>query len=122
MIEPIAIVNPTDRTMTNHRFILAIGAYGQRRLMVWANTLDDALDAAIDWLADHAPGHLADSQAEEAYLAAIAAGETEGDALVMFEEDVTRGGNCGHAILRFEWGVLAEDPTRAQILAIMGRA
>ena len=117
----IVPVNSNDREWTRHRYILAFGAYGWTRLMIWANSLDDALDEAIDWLVDNAPGHICDEQVEEAYKEAIAEGKSEDEAMEIAEQDTTSGGNCGNRILSYEWFILVEDPTRAQILELQGR-
>lgn len=42
----ITLVNPSDKSWTKHRYILSFGAYGWTRLMVWANSVGDALDEA----------------------------------------------------------------------------
>jgi hypothetical protein len=111
----IVLVNPDDKSWTSHRYILCFGAYGWTRLMVWANHLDGALDEAIDWIADNAPGLLANDEVQEAYEAAIAEGKSEEEAAEEAEEDTTRGGNCGHYLNSWEWGILAEDPTREDL-------
>jgi hypothetical protein len=116
-MDPLHIVNPTDRDWTHHRYILAFGAYGWTRLMVWANSLDAALDEAIDWIANNAPGLLADEQVNEAYREAIAEGKTEEEAQEEAEIDTTCGGNSGHYLLSWEWTVIAEDPSRAEVKA-----
>ncbi len=115
----IEIVNPRDRDWTRHRYILCFGAYGWTKLMVWANSLDSALDEAVDWIVDNAPGLLADEQVAEEYARAIAEGMSEEEALEEAEVDTTCAGNCGNYILSHEWGVVVEDPTRAQVLELM---
>lgn len=117
----IVPVNGSDRDWTRHRYILSFGAYGETLLMVWANSLDDALDECVDWIADNAPGLLADEQVAEAYNEAIAAGKSEEDAQAEAETDTTCAGNAGHYLLSYEWGIVAEDPDRATILDIQGR-
>lgn len=117
----IVPVNGGDRDWTKHRYILSFGAYGDTLLMVWANSLDDALDECVDWIADNAPGLLADEQVTEAYNEAIAAGMSEEDAQAEAETDTTSAGGYGHYILSWEWAIVAEDPDRATILDIQGR-
>lgn len=114
-------VNPNDKNWTRHRFILWFGAYGSTRLMVWANHLEDALDEAIDWLVENAPGHIVDDQVNEAYNAALAEGKSEEEAIEEAEADTTTGGNAGNHILSYEWGIVAEDPSRADVLEIQRR-
>ena len=111
-------VNGHDRRWTRHRYILSFGAYGSTRLMVWANHLEDALDEAIDWIADNAPGLLCDDEVSEEYERAIKEGLSEEEAHERATEDTTCGGNAGHYILSYEWSIVAEDPTRADILAM----
>ncbi len=123
----IAIVNSRDSGTS--RFVLCFGAYGWTRLMVWADHLEDALDECVDWIAEHAPGLLMDEQVAEAYKeafdAAIAEGMSEEDAdehaREEAETDMTCAGNCGNYLASWEWGIVAENPTRAQVLEMLGR-
>lgn len=117
----INIVNPDDETWTRSRFIMQFGPYGDTLLMVWADHLQDALDESIDWLVEHEPGLLCDGEVANAYCDAIAEGHTRDDAYEISLQDVTIGGNCGNCIASHEWGVRAENPSRADILAIQGR-
>jgi hypothetical protein len=119
--QKLTIVNPGDRTRTRHRYVLWFGAYGWTRLMVWANSLDDALDEAVDWIVDHAPGLLCDDVVAEEYGRAIAAGMTPEAAQEEAEEDTTCAGNYGNRILSWEWGIVAENPSRAEVLEMLGR-
>lgn len=117
----IEIVNPTDRAFTSSRFVLWFGAYGSTRLMVWADDLSDAFDEAIDWIAEHSPGMLADDSVCEAFDDARAAGLPDEAARELAETDMSQGGNCGNYVPSWEWGCLAENPTRADVLALQGR-
>jgi hypothetical protein len=121
MNNKLIIVNPSDRDWTKHRYILVFGTYGQVKHLVWANHLQGALDESIDWLAEHAPGILADNQVKEEYDRLIAEGASEEDAWEGATIDTTCGGNYSNYLLSWEWSVLAEDPTREQILRIQGR-
>ncbi len=121
-MNPIIPINGSDRDWTRHRYILAFGAYGRTRLMVWANSLENALDEAIDWIVDNKPGLLGDEQVHEAYSEALAEGKSEEEAIEEAEVGTTCGCNEGHYILSWEWTILAEDPTRAQVLELQGRA
>jgi hypothetical protein len=120
-MKKIDVVNASDRDWTKHRYLLAFGAYGDTVLMVWANSLDAALDEAIDWLVVNAPGHIVDAQVYDEYKHCIDSGMSEDDAREAAEADTNCGGNCGNYILAYEWQVLAEDPTRAEILTFQGR-
>lgn len=112
------IVNPTDRAWTKHRYILRFGAYGDHVLMVYANGLGDALDECVDFLADRWPGLLADEAVQEDYEAAIAEGLDEEQAYELSTEDTTCAGNNGHYLASWEWGIVAEDPSREDVKAI----
>jgi len=114
------IINPTDSDWTTERFILWFGAYGEERHMVWANHLQDALDESIDWLAENAPGYLCNEEVNEAYQEAVNDGMSEEDAFDHSVTDVTTGGNASDHILSYQWGIVAENPTRAQILELQG--
>lgn len=123
--QPIAIVNPGERTWTRHRYVLCFGAYGDTRLMVWANSLEDALDEAVDWLEEHAPGLLIDDSG----LAKLAKEAQEEDPELSDEEaweqatvDLTCAGNHCRYLPSWEWGIVAEDPTREEILSMLGRS
>lgn len=118
----VIAINSNDASWTSHRYILWFGASGTTRLLVWANSLDDALDESIDWLVDNAPGHIVDDQVTEAYNEAIAEGKSEDRAYEIAEEDTTIGGNASNHILSYEWGIVAEDPSRARVLEIEGRS
>ena len=117
----ITIVNPNDAHWTRHRYVLWFGAYGDKRLMVWANSLDDALDESIDWIVDHAPGRLCDGAVAEEYRRALEEGKSEEEAQEEAQVDTTCGGSCGNRINSWEWGVVAEDPSRAEVLDLLGR-
>lgn len=119
-VNDITLVNPTDRDWTKHRYVIALGAYGTK-LLIWANSLEDALDEAIDWAATNAPGLLANADRDEAYREAIESGMSEDDACDESLVDLTIGGNFGDAIRSDEWHIVAEDPTRSEILRLMGR-
>jgi hypothetical protein len=108
-------VNSSDRDWTRQRFVLWFGVCGSTHLLVWANHLEDALDEAIDWLADNAPGLLCDEQVQEAYDRAISEGKSEEDAYTESTVDVTTGGNFCNHIMSWEWGITLENPTRAQL-------
>ena len=52
----ITYVNPHDSDWTKNQYVLCFGAYGATYLLVNANSLDSALDEAIDWLVEHEHG------------------------------------------------------------------
>ena len=111
-------VNGSDRAWARHRFILWFGACAPTYLMIWANSLDDALETAGDWIAANAPGLFCDDAVGEEYRAAIADGLSEEEATTRAEQDTTSL-DGGHYLVSWEWGILAEDPTREQVLALL---
>lgn len=114
-------MNGSARSWAWRRYILAFGPYGWTRLMVWANSLDDALDEAVDWLAENAPGLLANDQVREAFEEAKAEGLDDDAAHERATEDVTCAGNHGDYIPSHEWFILAEDPDRETVLRLQRR-
>lgn len=118
----LASVNPTDSHFTHGRYILAFGAYGWTQLMVWANSLDDALDECIDWIVENEPGLLADDAVNEAYARAIAEGKDDEAAHTEATADTVSGGNAGNYLLAWEVHIVSENPSRALILELQGRA
>jgi len=119
----VNVINPGDREWTKHRYILWFGAYASTHCLVWADSLDDALDECVDWLAKNAPGLLADEEVQAEYKRvceeAIAEGldEDEADDKAREESqiDTTQAGNYGHYLHSWEWGITAENPTRKEI-------
>ena len=125
MSDPIIAVNSHDRQWTRHRYILWFGAYGWTRLMVWANSVSDALDEAADWMEANAPGLLDDSTVMEAYNDLRFDGdqaklpfESDEDLWNEATQDMTPVGDS-HYIASWEWGVDAIDPTRLQIKRLL---
>jgi len=118
----VTLVNPIARAFVdNKRYVLWFGAYGETRLMVWARSLESALDECVDWIADNAPGLLADDGVHEQYKRLVAEGVDEEKAQEEATVDTTCAGNNGHYLNSWEWGIVAENPTRAQVLEILGR-
>jgi hypothetical protein len=113
-------VNATDAGWTRHRYLLSFGAYGWTRLLVWANSLDDAFDVACEYLHGHAPGLLADDAVQAEYLAAVAEGYDDERAQELAEVDTTRSSD-GHYVHSWEWTLSAKNPTRAFLLQLQGR-
>lgn len=119
-INGVVLVNPIDRG-ADHRYIFALGAYGWTKVMIWADSLDSALDAAVDWCRDYAPGLLANEQRDEAYDDAVRSGLTHEEAWDAAHVNLTIAGNWGDTIRSDEWHIVAEDPSRSEVLAILGR-
>lgn len=125
----IKIANPSDRAWTRQRFVLAFGAYGDTFVMAYANSLDDALDECVDWIADNAPGLLADESVTEEYkrihAERVAAGADPDDETVIEEcqteatVDTTCAGNAGNYLHSWEWTIVLENPTKAALIAFV---
>lgn len=111
----VILVNPSDRGWTRHRYVLWFGDCGTTYLMIWANSLDDALDESVDWIAEHAPGYLADESVHEEYNRLIAEGKSEDEAREEAEMDTVTGGNAGNYLNSWEWGLALENPTRQEL-------
>lgn len=61
---PYVLVNPLeiDAWQKPDLYAMHFGAYGNTRLLIWANTLESAIDPAVEWLAEYAPGHLSSEE------------------------------------------------------------
>jgi len=125
----IHVVNPVERSWTRHRYVLWFGACGPTLLMVWANSLDDAIEECGAWLAEHAPGHIV-SEGQHTALCREACEDAElawppphdwcdepeyTKAIESAEADLTYT-EAGW-LVSYEWGIWFEDPTRAQLMA-----
>jgi hypothetical protein len=117
MGKQIVAVNGGDRGWTTQRFVLAFGDFSPTYLMVWGNGIGDALDEAVDWLADNAPGLLCDDAVASAYRDAVAEGKGEEEAQAEAEVDTTCAGNAGHYLRIDHWTIALDNPTREEILA-----
>jgi len=120
MSTPVTIINPIDRSWTRHKFVIHFGAYGVTTLVAYADHLQDALDHCIDWAVDNAPGFICDDEVDEVYQEAVELGASEEDAYEQAAADTYCGGNCGNHVLMSEWGITAKDPSRSEMIAIIG--
>lgn len=63
------IVNPCDRETGRYagtrRYVLWFGQCAPTFIMVWSRSLEDALETAAAYLAEHAPGHIMTEDSEE---------------------------------------------------------
>lgn len=108
---------PDDGTSA---FEFQFGAYGETKVRVYADHLEDALEVAVEWLDDNAPGHLVKVGSEEIAESAKELGivlevddyESEAfqKALAHAEMDLTHAG--GHTTMKhgeylrsWEWHV-----------------
>ncbi len=130
----VELVNQDDRSWTRHRYVLWFGACAPTRLMVWANSLDDALEEAAEHLAEHAPGLVmkewgdehktlvAEACAERGITFPVGFEKMEDDDTSLVskweitdqaEADLTR--TESGFLTSYEWGIDLEDPTRAEL-------
>ena len=112
-------VNPGDQgyTKNDKRFVLWFGPTNTR--LYAFGDLEGALEACGEWIEENAPGLLANDHVDEAYHTALAEGWSQDDAWEQAYTDVTLL-DCGRSILSYEWGIVAEDPTREQLAEIFG--
>jgi hypothetical protein len=128
----VYLANPSDRSWTRHRYVLWFGACGPTRVMVWANSLDDAIEIAAEWLADHAPGNLIPIWGEEHKGLIAEACSDRGVDFATFDglDDDAKSAITTDAeadlsmtesgfLTAYEWGIDMEDPTRAQLDAFL---
>jgi hypothetical protein len=113
-------VNASDRDWAAHNFIFGFGAYGDTLVRAWGRGVEDALEHAMEWIADHEPGILANEAVQDEYKRALAEGKSEEEAIEEAEVDTTQDGS-GNYVNSWEWTIVAEDPTREQVLQIQGR-
>lgn len=133
----IKVANPHDRSWTNGSFLFSLGAYGWALVLVYADHLGDALDALVDdYIEDHAPGYLVSPEEQETlirealadsnhtweeFIEAVGsetwAQEIEQSAL----SDTTMAGSHGQRIT-WEWSIVAENPTKHDLIAIAKRS
>ena len=137
MGRPIDVNKKSDRPWTRHNYVLWFGTCGATYLRVWANDLDSAVEIAAEWLLAHAPGHImAHDDPELDVLRKEAAEELQidlevaladmrdgiGSEICVIEEqafaDLTYT-ESGY-LTSYEWGIVAEDPTRAQLADLYG--
>lgn len=124
------VANPHDREYTRARFVLHFGAYGWTHVLVYADHLEDALDEAVDWLEEHAPGLLVSREEERELLCEAAenhgltmeqveAAQAEGDYSVWDDAtvDLTCAGNHGRYLASYEWGIVITNPNKAELIA-----
>lgn len=113
----VEVVNPGDRNWTRHRYVLWVDAHAPLYLLVWASDEGAALDEAVDYLEERAPGMFVDDDVDEDYREALAEGLDEDAARDRAEADVVRAGNCGRCLRSEDVGIALTDPTRAALLS-----
>lgn len=117
----ITVVNPADHAFYGHSYVFAfgVGTLAQPRiLMAWGDNDGDALDECADWIADNAPGLMADDYVADQYDDYIADGRSEEAARDLAERDTFTAGNAGHHFMSDSVVTLATDPDRDQLFEI----
>ena len=113
-------VNGSDQQWSRHSYVLWFGCpMAPTKLLVYADSLDSALEECGYWLEDNAPGVFCNDMVSEEYQNAIDAGKSEEEADELATIDVTIL-DRGNYILSYEWGMVAEDPTREELAQIFG--
>lgn len=123
------LANPSDRDWSRKSVVFAVGAYGSKLIWAWGRGIEDCLDAAIQYCADHFPGLLMNEEFEsaysEAYTRCIVEGldEEEADCRAYEEAsiDLTSDSDGNNWIASWEWQIASEDPDRKTILELQGR-
>lgn len=99
------------------QFQFCFGAYGWTKVRVWADSLDDAFEIAVEWLDDNAPGHLIDLTQDDYNEAAKDLGldpasedeDIQNEIRETAEADLTHIGhttlNHGQFLTSYEWTV-----------------
>ncbi len=124
----LTAVNSNDKDWTRNRYVIALGAYGWTRLLVWANSLDDAIEECAEWCADNAPGLLCDSEVAEEYERALAAAKMDESLTDEQRQEIAWGESTvdtivcdqGHYFHSWEVHLMHENPTRDQLLDLTG--
>lgn len=58
--DEVPIANPGELTNSKRLWLFQFGAYGDTYVYAWNDSEEDAFEAAVEWLDEHAPGHLVD--------------------------------------------------------------
>lgn len=113
------------RNMYDQRVVLTFGAYHSTLVLAFGH-VEDALEDAASWLADNEPGHFATDAVNETYnetyAERIKAGDDEETAIEAAREESEE--DCTYTesgwLNSWEWGIARENPTRADLLELMG--
>lgn len=124
MTRKVNVANASDRRWRRHSYLLWFGACAPTFVLAYADSLDDALEAAAEWLAEHAPGHLMEWGGDDhidlirgvcderglEYRPEFFVGMIEppwGSVLDAAEADLTY--TESGFLTSYEWGIVAED-------------
>lgn len=50
---PINLANPNEKRWARHRYLLSFGCVGSTHVLVYGDSIDDALEVAAKWLAEN---------------------------------------------------------------------
>lgn len=127
-LPPIAVANPHERSPRS--FVLWFGACAPTYVLAYGH-LDDALEAAAEWLADNAPGHLmplGDPELDELMAEACAElglawppempWHLEDDGYQRAREEAEADLTLTESgyLTAYEWGIALENPSRADLV------
>ena len=131
----LTLVNPEERDWKRHNYILWFGACGATYLRVWEDSLEDALETAAAWLAEHAPGHIMAHGSEEHVELIKEQCEEHGvefdpskccgvieepwDSILQDAEADLTYTESGF-LTSHEWGIVMEDPSRKELIEWLG--
>ncbi len=133
IVRRVEIANPCERTWQRQSFVFWFGACGPTYVLAYGRGIEDALESAAGWLADHAPGLIMPPDSDELYdLELEAQRETCGVELPTYwerspavERCIARAQEVAVADLTYtesgyltsyEWGIALENPTPAELL------
>lgn len=122
-------VNQTSFDMDWTRWVLRMG---ENRLVIYAESLEDALDEAIDWAVANAPGLIVDDEVREEYARllkerlaekgfpdeSLLSDQEKWDLEEEAADDTTQGGNASNRISSDSWYILAEGATVEQLIEL----
>lgn len=108
-------------TPLQHRSRRWILQFRSEYLLVWARSLEVALDECVDWALENEPGMLCDDEVDAEYHRLLGEGHSPERAYELASVDTTCAGNGGNHIPSEDWSIVAEDPDRETIKAIQER-
>lgn len=107
----IHVANPSEKSWTRHNYLLWFGACGATYVLVYANGLEDALETAAEYCVEQewyglvTPHDQADDD-DWAEWERVCNGESDG---VTYTE--------AGFIVSWEWGIVGEDISKADLIA-----
>lgn len=113
-------LNTEDSKYTRQRYIIQVGTNKPTNILVWANSLDTALDLCADWAVTNAPELLADVYVEAEYNRLLGTGMSDEEAREESVGPTLRIGNVGNYIYADDIDVLSINPGRSYIKQLDG--